>query len=141
MKMAVMNIVDVTVMANHGMAAVGTMLVVVVGMMLVGAGDHGWFLLAMLSLCAIQSDNTASTAVRCALYQLQHVGIRERLEHLYLTSGRRSASLKLTSVRRGQSRRCDALPLAPRNSTAFGNPPSAAGTVMAICRPTGFVTP
>jgi hypothetical protein len=43
-EMAVVKIVDVAVMANRGVSAIRTMLVRVVGMVLLGAGGHGFFL-------------------------------------------------------------------------------------------------
>ena len=43
MEVAVVEIIDVAFMADRGMPAVGTMLVGVVGMMLLGAGGHDDF--------------------------------------------------------------------------------------------------
>jgi hypothetical protein len=45
MKMAIMEIIDMAIMADRRMPTIGTMLVVVVGVMLFGAGGHRVFLL------------------------------------------------------------------------------------------------
>jgi hypothetical protein len=60
MEMAIMEIIDVALMADRRMPTVGTMLVDVVGMMLLGAGGHSVF-----SFFVCGASGTAVIVFRC----------------------------------------------------------------------------
>jgi hypothetical protein len=74
MEMAVMEIIDVALMAHRRMPTVGTMLVGMVGMMLLGAGGHDVFILL---LCGRSGGYRLSAACSMALSTKRRTWVSE----------------------------------------------------------------
>jgi len=82
-----MKIINMAVMANSGVSAVRAMLVGMVGMVLLGAGDHEFlFLLSVILFIAFRGGMSYR-----ALHHLDYLGVQNGVEDV-LVSGTKSGS-------------------------------------------------
>ena len=79
MKMAIMEIIDITIMADRRMPTIGTMLVGVIGMMLFGAGGHRIFPLFDGAAALL----TFSSMFDGAFHQTQNVSVGKRIVDVF----------------------------------------------------------